>query len=48
MTYREALELVLELAEQNVIEYDDNPEEYERQMEAIDVVVDFINNRLEG
>jgi hypothetical protein len=48
MTYREALELVLELAEQNVVEYDDIPEEHKRQMEAIEAVADFIANRLEG
>ena len=44
-----AFELVLELAQQNVIDARDDPDEAKRQQEAIDVVTDFyVNNIADG
>ena len=36
-----AFELVLELAQQNIIDARDYPDEAKRQQEAIDIVTDF-------
>ena len=44
-----AFELVLELAQQNVIDAHDDLDEAKRQQEAIDVVTDFyVNNIADG
>lgn len=41
-----AFELVLELAQQNVIDARDCPDEAKRQQAAIDVVTDFYVNNI--
>jgi len=41
---KEALQIVIDLAKQNVIDIRDAPEEHARQMEAIDMVEDMAVN----
>lgn len=45
MDIQEALQIVLDLAKQNVIEIRDDAEEHARQMEAIDTVEDMAVNQ---
>lgn len=42
---KQALQLVLDLAKQNVVDIRDNAEEHARQMEAIDTVEDMAINQ---
>jgi hypothetical protein len=44
MDIAEALQIVLDLAKQNLISEKDLPEEYARQKEAIDIVEDLAVN----
>lgn len=44
-TLKEALQIVIDLAKQNVIDIRDEPEEHARQMEAIDMVEDMAVNQ---
>lgn len=41
MTIQEALDIVIQLAQQNVIEEEDDKEEYERQNLALDKVIEL-------
>jgi hypothetical protein len=43
MTTDEAFEIVIDLARQNVIGERDNPEEHDRQTEALNGVVEFVD-----
>lgn len=44
MDVARAFEIVLELAEQNVIDQQDNPSEYNEQMEALRIITDIATN----
>jgi hypothetical protein len=44
MDIAEALQIVLDLARQNVIDQEDNPEENARQTQAIDIIEDLAVN----
>lgn len=44
-TIKEALQITIDLAKQNVIDIRDEPEEHARQMEAIDIVEDMAVNQ---
>ena len=48
MSVIEALALVIELAEQNVIEDDDMQDEADRQNEAIEVATEFVEHLKEN
>lgn len=45
MTDIEALQITLDLAVQNMIDEQDNPEEFKRQDKATDIVADMIEAR---
>lgn len=47
MTLHQALQIVYELAEQNVIDGLDEPEEHARQSEALAIFHDFVVNNSE-
>ena len=46
MTIEQAMEIVLELAQQNIVDQRDMPDEHARQHEAWDTVHDFYLNNI--
>ena len=45
MDVAEAFQIVIDLAQQNLIDKDDLPEEYARQVEAINIIIDVATNQ---
>lgn len=47
MKFGKALEIVIELAQQNIADQLDNPDQYKEKQIAVDTVIDWATNNLD-